>query len=36
MRFGSFVVDYGEFMAPSNEPLAVGERLLHGLAAPAM
>jgi hypothetical protein len=36
MRFGSFVVDYGEFMASDYAPLAVGERLLHGLAAPAM
>jgi hypothetical protein len=36
MRFGSFVVDYGEFMAPRYDPLAVAHGLLHALPAPAM
>jgi hypothetical protein len=36
MRFGSFVVDYGEFMARKYVALAVGDGLLHGLSAPAM
>jgi hypothetical protein len=36
MRFSSFVVDYGEFMARRYDPLAVAPGLLHGLSAPVM
>jgi hypothetical protein len=36
MRFGSFVVDYGELMASRYDPLAVAASLLHGLFTPAL
>jgi hypothetical protein len=36
MRIHTLYIDYGWFMAPFYVPLAVGDGLGHGHAAPAM
>jgi hypothetical protein len=36
MQIRSLYVDYGSFMTPLYDPLAVDDGLLHGHAAPAM